>query len=238
MSDLRNLSAVYIVRSTEPNNQLLYSLRSLDANLPHADLAIVGYRPQWVSHDVRNIPGNRWHTKPRNVYDNIAIACNADNLTDDIIVMNDDFFIMQPIRALPPTYRCTLDQHIAKIGRRSDWLRSLIATKEWLANQGIKEPLSYELHRPVVINRAKMAEVLALAANHSPATPPQWRTIYGNYWDIPARRADDTKIYKARQAPPTGGPHCSTANGDLFARGDTGKVIRDHFPTPSRYEQQ
>ena len=171
MDPVAGLDVVYIIRAGDTNEALRHSLRSL-VNLPeHGQLWIVGHKPSWV-YGAGHIPGNRHATKPRNVWDNIRLACTDDRLTDRIILMNDDFYIMRPTPHIPNWYRGPLTDHIASISRRSDWCRSLISALDWLNAHGHTNPHSYELHKPIILDRARMAEVMNLAANQTPTTPP------------------------------------------------------------------
>jgi hypothetical protein len=222
------VDVVYFVKRGDKNEELRYSLRSL-ANLPHGRVWIVGHVPRWVD-NVEHIPGNRHSTKWRNVYDNLQLAC--EHGPDRFVVMNDDFFVMALMWRLPSLYRGTLDRHIASC-RQSDWRRSLVATKAWLAGQGITSPLSYELHVPVVMDRARLGEVLDLA--HTAGTLPQWRTLYGNYWQVPALMAPDCKVRTTRQEWTPGGPFISTDDGTWRSH-PAGRAVREAFPDPSPYE--
>src|SRR5690606_11872914 len=150
---------VYLVRPGDQNDELRYSLRSLEANLPPGDVVIVGYCPTWVT-GVLHIRGNRFGThKQRNVYDNVLTAAHCDVLPDQVVWMNDDFITLAP--AVPAmAHRCTLAEHIDGLTTRSWWWRSLKATDAWLRHQGHDDPLSFELHRPLPGDRHLMAEVL------------------------------------------------------------------------------
>ena len=227
---------VYLVRPGDQNDELRYSLRSLEANLPPGDVVIVGYCPTWVT-GVLHIRGNRFGThKQRNVYDNVLTAARCDALPDQVVWMNDDFITLAP--AVPAmAHRCTLAEHIDGLTTRSWWWRSLKATDAWLRHQGHDDPLSFELHRPLPGDRRLMAEVLTRAASVQPANPPQWRTLYGNAAMAAGLdagpREPDGKVYRA-DTPEPSGPWLSTTDASF-------RVVRDRvaalFPEPSRWER-
>lgn len=228
------LDVVYPYKATVDDAELRYSLRSL-TNLPHGDVWIVGDKPDWLT-NVCHIPGNRHrHNKPRNVFDNIRLAALHPHVSDRFVVMNDDFFILAPGR-LPVEYRCSLAEHITSLRNRiSPWVRSLRGAHAWLAAQGITDPLSYELHKPFVADKAKMAEVLAGALEQDPLVPPQWRTVYGNYWRIGGTQAEqDCKRYGRNGGEQLDGARFVSSSESSWPA--LRPLIEARFPTPSRYE--
>lgn len=191
------MDVVYPVRPGDANDELRYSLRSL-ANIPHGRVWIVGYKPTWVT-GVEHIDGNQFGPHA-NVYENIRAAMNCPDVSDEVIIFNDDFFVTERIAEIPRLYRSTLAEHIAlpRVQRnRGWWLDSLNATLVCLQVHGITDPLSYELHVPVVVNKRKMADTLAAFAQVTPVNPPQWRTLYGNLYAAGGTRQADVKQYGA-----------------------------------------
>lgn len=226
------MDVVYIVRPGDANEMLRYSLRSL-ANLPHRDVYMVGHRPSWVT-GVEHVPGNRATSKTQNVHDNVRIACDIGEASDVVVLMNDDFFIVHPDPPLETWWRRPLIDHIASIRRWSPWRQSLEAARDWLATVGIPDPLSYELHVPLPMNRRAMASVLDEVGMFSPLFPPQWRTVYGNRLGLGGTQHPDVKVGTAGEWDPAW-PFlsCSPQSWD----GAVGRHIRAMFPEPSPYER-
>lgn len=230
----------YIVRPGESNEELRYSLRTVVANWPSVDqIVIVGSAPTWIT-GIEVVHGNRFKEKQRNVYGNMRILAEVESLPPDVVVMNDDFFILDTVDEMPMfRRRGTLASHIRSLGASSTWWKqSLRATELWLHHKGVAEPLSYELHRPFPIHREWMARVLKEAAQHQPRNPPQWRTLYGNRWQADAIPASDGKVYSnALDAPfPEGQPYLSTTDRS-WERSGIGETIRERFPDPSPFEK-
>ena len=226
-------TAVYIVRPG-PNEELRYSLRSVEANLPEiTDVVIVGHAEPWLR-NVTVIPGNphRRH-KRMNVWANVYTAATHPDLPDDIVLMNDDFMVMRPA-VVGMAYRCGLLEHIGQV---SDgwWRRSLLIAANYLVSLGIREPLSYELHRPFPMNRRKMAQVMDECSTLQPENPPQWRTIYGNRWRVGGVHDQDVKVYSETTAIPEDATWLSTNDGGGFEV--VAPLLARMFPEPSRWEQ-
>lgn len=227
------MDVIYPVRPGDDNEELRFSLRSLEANLPHGRVWVVGYKPAWLT-GVEFIPGNRFTSGHANVYDNIRRACEHPGLTDDVVVMNDDFYVTRPIDELPTCYRSTLVEHInlpRTQAKRGWWFDSLNATLTCLQAHGIADPISYELHVPLVINRKRMAQTLSLMRHVAPDNPPQWRSLYGNLHNIGGQQHADGKTY----GPSTelNAPFHSTEDRSFhYSR----PYLERMFPHPSRWE--
>lgn len=226
------------VRDGIENMELLYALRSWEKNLhiPDLELIVVGnVLPRWLKPD-DIIIGNMWGTSQRNVYHNIKTGCAELAKEDEIIVMNDDFFVLDPVREIIPTYRSTLAHHIRKSPGQSWWSESLRNTAAYIEKVGgVAEPLSYDLHRPCTVIPRHMELILSRAEDFSPQNPPQWRTLYGNlhsHWKD-AVQARDAKAVRATSIP-IGVPFVST--DDQKWRQYWGRVISPLFPEPSRWE--
>lgn len=207
------------------NEELRFSLRTVHRFFPDAPLYIVGDKPDWVT-GVAFLQGNRHGAKKLNVWDNLVLLADWDDVPDDIVIMNDDMFIVQPIRTIPVLYRGTLVDHIARLGDRDDWwTRSLQHTQRLLGPYA----LSYELHTPFPAKRSQLRESLAIDPGDD---PPQWRTLYGNQWHTNPTIAKDVKITRAVKQVPHG-PFISTTDQTFrFVR----YMLLQIVPGPSPYE--
>lgn len=224
---------VYIVRPGR-NEELRFSLRSVAANLPVESVTIVGDPPGWVT-GCRVLPGNRYHTKVRNVYDNVRIAAEDPQVPAEFVLMNDDFYVLEPVTTIPTLHRGPLAAHRDRLHpHRTWWTVSLDATIAFLRDRGFENPLSYELHTPMPVVKEKMAAVLSTAADYQPDNPPQWRTIYGNLAGIGGELARDAKIAQPDRPARERGTFLSTDDG-AFAL-EVVAELRERFPEPSPYE--
>lgn len=233
----------YIVRPGEANDELRYSLRSVAAHWTDVgQVTIVGHAPHWLDRDrIRFVPGNQWkHKKQPNVYNNVLIACTHKGHAEDLVLMNDDFFVLKPITGPNPmAYRSTLDAHIGSIRSDSWWRRSLVTTAAWLRQQHVEEPLlSYELHQPFPVHAADMAAVLTAARQVTPANPPQWRTLYGNYFGVPAEPAADFKVKGYADPHPLPDTPFFSTDDATWLKATIAAELRERFPCPSIYERR
>lgn len=219
------------VRPGDDNPELRMAIRSWEANLTYDQIWIVGDQPSWLT-GVNFIPGNHagYHA---NVYNNIRLACEHPDVSDDLVLMNDDFFVTELVDRIDPLYRCLLTDHlnIPRVRRGGWWKTSLETTLVCLQAHGIAEPISYELHVPFPINKALMAETLTQFQHVTPDNPPQWRSLYGNLHHIRGRQHHDVKAYHAGAL---NAPYHSTEGRSFPAYQDQ---LATMFPNPSRYEQ-
>lgn len=228
------MTAVLIpVRPGNDNNELRFSLRSIQANLPHTAVWVVGYQPNWLT-NVGFIPGNTQPHSKANIYRNLLAACEHPDTPDDLIVFNDDFFVTEPVETPTVHYRSTLQEHIdfPRVQRTKGWWwQSLTTTQICLQALGHTDPLSYELHIPLPIQKQAMADTLNWFKDIQPHNPPQWRTLYGVINDIGGTPHPDPKAYRHG---PIGVPYHSTTDTSF-------RQFYQHFaaqfPNPSRYEK-
>lgn len=231
----KNLDAVYFVRDGE-NDELRYSLRSVEKNLPIRKVWIIGGKPEDIHPDefirVPQPPddGTKWDRVRANFW---RVASNQE-ITEDFILMNDDFFINQPTSEIEPATAGTLQDHIERIERNyrnrpTAYTIELRRAQRVLEEAGLPTN-SYELHIPMIINRKKLAETLA-------AFPPRHatRSLYGNLHRIGGARQIDCKVIKPDQEFSREAQYLSS---DDSTWGDTelAGFIRERFPDKSRWE--
>lgn len=159
---------VYIVKPEERNEDLKYSLRSIDKFVPHNRVWIVGYKPSWVN-NVGYIPvaqtGNKW----KNSVNNIIKACECEQISDNFILMNDDFFAIKPVKNIIESINVSLGLLDNTLEERknkkndSSWGKAFGYVNELLESLGVSKPYyNYESHTPILINKNKYLEIMEL----------------------------------------------------------------------------
>lgn len=159
---------VYIVKPGDTNEDLKYSLRSIAKFVPHNKIWIVGHKPSWVT-NVGYIHVEQTENKWKNSVKNIIAACKNDNISEDFILMNDDFFAIKPIYNLLDSINLSLgllDEAVKKQKTKktlSNWSKAFIYLDELLNSLGVEKPYyNYESHTPLLINKKKYLEVMNL----------------------------------------------------------------------------
>ena len=167
------------------------------------------------------------------------MACRNDNITEDFWLFNDDFFVLQPMREdMPVQYDGTLSEKIENTetsrGKSIDWTRRLRNLQRQLKEAG-KPELNYAVHKPMLINRKKMLEVLEKYPYE-----PMLRALYGNWWELGGVDAPDKKIMKSH-IPDIANKASEWAfvstSDRSFSNGTIGEWLRKRFNKPSKYER-
>ena len=194
---------VYIVKKDEVNEDLKYSLRSIAKFYPENKVWIVGYKPSWVK-NVEYLPVEQTKDKWKNSITNILTACNCPDISDDFILMNDDFFMVKPIVPIEMIGNANLgllSETIAKYkASRSPWFDAFKQVYDLLKKIGVKEPYyDYEAHLPLQINKKKFLEVMSLpdVKNFMQTSRVlHKRTLYKNYHKpaYPLKLPADVKV--------------------------------------------
>lgn len=235
-TELKDMDIVYVCKVSPSNEELRYSLRSLK-NIPHRKVWIYGYKQDWIQ-NVEYVPIRQdGQTKWDNASKQIKAICENDNISEDFILFNDDFFVCRKINELPAFFDRTLSARLGDFLQKYKWhywsgyMRRLRVAKETLRKNGYTS-YNFELHYPMVFNRKKL---LGVYEDYSDIGAK--RSIYGNMYSIQKVQSDDCKIYTLLDVPRYDATFLSTNDGS-FERGQVGIFIRNKFSKPCEYEKE
>lgn len=179
---------VYICGPGE-TDELRYSIRSVIANAPHGKIWVVGSKPSWYTGDYIEVVQDS--PKYINAINNLKAICESKDISDDFVLMNDDFYILNPISDIKYTFSGSLDDKIDKyldLVPGSSYTRKLQETRTRLLKEGVSKPLDYELHVPMPMNKANLKRCLI-----NPNV--LWRSMYGNLFNVGGIQMSDVKVY-------------------------------------------
>lgn len=230
----RHLNLLYLLGpehlSKWENNEIRYSIRSMDSTNPIDWIGITGpWLPPFLK-DVYHVPVQLPDNKKfRNLLNQLLHAVTDDNVPEEFILMNDDFFMRKmPEWNWEPTYMGPVP---AK--PRNHWQRTVWNTGEWLKKRGIENPLSYEGHTPMPINKWKAQVTLReLIPAMDDKLAMQFRTAYGNMWSIGGNLHINAK-HRNLAAWPNDSPFLSTKGEPIQEIKD---FITQTWPIKSRWE--
>lgn len=180
---------VYICKDGT-NEELRYSIRSVHESFPDSKIWVVGGRPNWYMGDYIEVVQSL--SKYRNAIGNLKTICSSNEISDRFVLMNDDFYIIKKIDEIKDYHGGPLLEKInlyQKINSNSNYTRKLAATYKKIKALGIEDPLDYELHVPMVMEKDKLAETLK---NNDQFL---WRSIYGNVYNVGGEQMEDVKVY-------------------------------------------
>lgn len=174
-------------------------MRSVEKNMPHKRVWIFGGCPPNIVPDVRIRVEQQGKTKWDRVRNMFKMACENKELTDNFILFNDDFFIMQPTDRIDPMYRGTLEEY-ATIIEKNFWNRQTSYTKILRECDAELERLgttrfAYELHIPFIFNKERVLQIIRDYPNQHCT-----RTFYGNLYNIEGEKRSDVKVFNDRPA--------------------------------------
>ncbi len=232
---MSNKDIVYFVKDTKENEELRYSLRSVEKNFPHARVWFVGGCPNGIVPDVHIPVAQTQRNKYLRVRNMIELIIRKQDLSDNFWLFNDDFFVMSKVSYVLPAIDGSLARKVqaleSSFKRKTAYSNKLRNTIFALRDKH-KDRLNYELHIPMEINKDKAHQVL-LEFNDNVA----FRSAYGNYFDVAKTIHPDVKVYdtEERYNPDIHNVFLSTSDVS-FERGVIGRFIRSSFVEPSRFE--
>ena len=194
------MDIVYVLKKADDNPNLKYSLRSLVNVSGYNRVWFSGYCPTWTKPD-GYILTRQNKSKWLNSLTNVIAACENDNITEDFILFNDDFFAIHPIHIDKHLSYCnsTLDTAIINYHQTKDstWKNSHAQSKQLLKALGSTHFDNFAIHTPMIINRKHFLEIIhhPLIQNfiktHSMLS---YRNIYGNMYWVPPKNIMDVKL--------------------------------------------
>jgi hypothetical protein len=227
------LTFVYLCRSGE-NEELRYSIRSVLKHFPDAQIWVVGQKPKWYKGPFIKV--KQYKSKHHAVYQNLKSLSQDPRIPENIIIMNDDFFIVGPIEQIENYHSGKLIKKVLayeSIFPNSSYTKRLRKGYNYLIKNHIRMPLDFELHVPMKIKKSKLAK----AIEHN----IPWRSAYGNLFRVSAIQMQDVKVY-AKDSGEFGGYDYKTQEYPFLSTDDLSfeTVKKDYlmhkFPDPSVYE--
>lgn len=181
--------ALYVYTKTaDKGMELRRSLRSLkNVKNWNSQVFLVGESEEWFKNIV-HISAPRLYGNPqKDVENKMHIALTDERCPEDFIFMNDDIYVTEPCEVEPMHYGPLTGTD------KTYHLRAKKLTAERLMEQGIKEPLNYELHTPMIMNKEKRLSIRPLIMSSFNGTPILPRSVYGNLFNIGGKYYEDQK---------------------------------------------
>jgi hypothetical protein len=234
------MDVVYICRDGD-NEELRYSIRSVIANLKHDNIWVVGGKPDWYRGNYIPVPQNK--TKYENARSNMKAIVDCEDISEDFILMNDDFFIMQPTKRLNYYHAGNINRRLKQLSERygrSSYSTLINKTVKFLRSNHVRGiVLDYALHIPFRMNKEKLSPILEESVS--------WRIAYGNMYNIGGVEVKihngdtrDVKVYLLKGVLKTVGKN--TISERFWSSHDESfptmlPVLQEKFSEPSSYEK-
>ena len=225
---------VYICRKGE-NEELRYSIRSVVKNTNYSNIWVVGHKPSWYVGNFVEVLDVK--TKFNNILNCTKAITDVGAISDDFVLMNDDFFFLKYRNSMPVFHGGLLKDKIDKysvLGARK-YAELLRKTYKDLLRQGIKDPLDYDLHVPMPMNKQLLAKSIDKA--YFP------RSGYGNLNNIGGQLITDVKTYGSKSILSPRSFDFTKEDAEFLSTEDGSfkvvyeSVLKEMFPEKSRFEK-
>lgn len=230
--DLKKMDLVYTLGkgSEWENNEIKYSLRSVEANLPHRNIVIVGEKPDFLKNIVHVPAKDPTNYKSYNTLYKMKIACRSNKISDDFVLMNDDFFVMKPVDKIPYYHKGYLKDTVKNFEYPgSKYHRTLKRTADML-----EKARDFEIHCPFIFNKTKflkLFEAFDLNEGHV------YRSVYADYYRIRGKFYHDVKIYTVHDLYLLENEEFLSVSPEVVQKPAIERFLESNFPNKSRFEK-
>lgn len=222
-----------VLPTVDDNLELRYSLRSL-ANMPHGKVFIYTSKPiKWLSNEVIQVPAEILSSnKFCRVNKKIELACRNEQISENFVLMNDDFFILKPIKTLP----YYADANKPTLAARSEGSNPLYGQQLKEAESCLmaagKPCTNFEMHMPLVVNKAKMLSTIKLRPTNGAR-----RSLYCNLNGCEPTLVNDCKLYDSLSLPDSNAAFCSSYMGSFYQDSPLQRWLEAEFSGKCIYEK-
>lgn len=218
---------VYVCRKGD-NEELRYSIRSVLKNTNCKDIWLIGYKPDWYVGNF--VPVEDTKNKFFNIQQCLNIIPQIEVISEQFCWMNDDFYTTKKMHDMTTYHGGRLADKLTKYYADSGstrYTRIIGDTVNKLNKYGIKEPLDYDIHVPMVMQKSKLNKVVGITL-----AP---RSMYGNIYKIGGEQIEDVKFYLKYNN------EINSETGLLSTEDVSFDLVKEKleklFPKPSKYEK-
>lgn len=234
------------------NNELKYSLRSLERNfIGLGNIYIVGKKPHWIK-NVIHIEAEDIYKKNKdaNLIRKVLLACEEKELSLEFLRMSDDQIILKPVLSytINPLHNGELHKVLKKWSSKdikiNRWGKRLLNTAEVLLKEG-KPIFEYDTHSPVVYHKYKFKKVMQHYDYTVEGGGYTINTLYfnniissikqHNYWE--GIKIGFGSHHTKEQLKDKIGNHRYIGYDDKALNNDMKEILNELFPDKSIYEK-
>lgn len=243
------LDIVYVLGtgSKFDNFELKISLRSIEKyGKGYSRIFIIGEKPEWINYDkVTHIPAKDISNIPAiNSTHKLLIACNSDEISENFILFNDDFFLTKKTnfsKLKNYTRPQKLRQSFPPEKRFAFYNRIIARTDKVLKDNGF-DTNHFGIHLPITINSKKFIDMYnKFQKEINEHNGLSTRSLYGNYAELEPTPIKDCKIniffsYKKIE-PFIKDTFCISVGDKTLEVGDMKKWLEDNYSVQSKFEK-
>lgn len=216
--------------STWGNNELRYSLRSVEKHLKgYGEVWIIGEKPDWLTNVIHvPISDPKIGIPDTNIMRKLMAFCGHD--VEKFLYMNDDHYLLRDIDAetFPYYYHGTIAEYVKKRGH-DGYGNRCENTQKSLESRNL--PTKYfDIHYPMLMNKTDFMQQVVQHYNPELRHGMVIKSLYANALNIEGTEIKDCKI---PPAPLTDQPCFSTYP---TVNNKTAQFLREKFPQKSNFE--
>lgn len=235
------IDVVYILSkgSIWQDNEILYSLRSVEKHLKNfRKVFVIGYKPNFFNQNVIEIPyKDIFSNKSRNIMAKIHRAASDERISENFILFNDDYFLLQDTDA--PTYPYYYNNGIKEtMERQFNNYRYYVKETLQVLKSANKTTLHFDLHKPIVYNK-EMFKTMVGEYNWDIPRGYIVKSLYCNHFNLPGTLAQDHKInypYRGEMLPKVNQNQPMFSIADKALTPTMKKYIQNLYPNKSKFE--
>lgn len=233
------IDVVYVLGtgSKWEDNELRYSLRSIEKYLKYNKVFVVGEKPTWLQ-GVTHIPYPDEHKeKETRIALKVLVACKDERVSKEFLFMNDDIFLTKHDHAqfYPNYYSGTLQDADEQKGVNMVYRNAIKNTVYALSS---KYNRYFDVHTPIVYNREKFSWMME-KYNWDKEFSYVVKSMYANSLGLSGKNITDCKIDHIKD---TNAILERIKNVPCFSVSDRGLgeamkgVLQKLYPEKSKYE--
>lgn len=231
------MDILYLHKRHTQGEELRYSLRSLK-NIEHGKVYIAGEVQPWCR-NVIHIESPQDSTKNHNTLRALLKVLRESRISKEFMLFHDDMYVVRPIGAIPHYSRGNLKDVVKKLALMdgdTPYLRRTLATLEYMQKYlGIENPISFNLHVPMVFDRDKLLDSIDWTFHDKPGWwEQQYQSIYFNRYQIPALKMPKDPKVRAFQ-PVDEAPTFLSSDNKTFKH--VRSLLINKLPNASEYER-
>lgn len=213
--------------------ELRYSLRSL-VNIEHDNVYIVWDKPDWLNNVIHIPLKDDLGSKFENVRRKYRRVCLDKRISNDFIMMNDDFYILKPLDKIWYYIRWKLRMVVWELQKKV-WHTRFFKAIEWVYKM-YPDWECFSVHTPIVFNKRKLLKIMKKYWN----TLTCKRSLYCNYYNIKWEYLKwwdtDCKLWGNKEISIWEEQEFLSSNNDIVDKWEFIKLLHKKFPHKSKYE--
>jgi hypothetical protein len=216
------------------HNELRFSIRSAEKYLKFNRLFIYGYKPTFINSKTNVIfmEDDKGH-KYKNVAYKVKTLLKDENLSENIIYMNDDFFLLKEYEKIPYLWNKKIKEWVDKYPEyKGKYYNNICKLYE-----SFPEGKFFETHFPIIYNRKKAVDVIE---KYNLDITLMLRSYYSNEYEKKLDNIEESKDYKIKNVSELNefvknGTFISCSNM-IATSSEFKRFLMTKFSKPSSYE--